>query len=238
MELIAELNLEQLIIKPPKKTGISEIYYKKDDGSIVKPIFQTPRLKIIYGAKKFQNKSTYSYCVTLHNADIDEEVECFYNLVSLIDEHIQTQLLKPTSPVYKSALYRKTKESDYSMRLRLIEEATLIKNAKGKICQPTDIQYGDYADQYIGLDCLVYNEDSIIPIWNVHQVVLTRVEKIFLGVCLLESLYGPGMAPPPILSQNAEPIAPTKEPVKKYTSTPLSMISLKDILQVKLKKTM
>ena len=83
MELIAELNLEQLIIKPPKKTaGISEIYYKKDDGSIVKPIFQTPRLKIIYGAKKFQNKSTYSYCVTLHNADIDEEVECFYNLVS------------------------------------------------------------------------------------------------------------------------------------------------------------
>ena len=56
MELIAELNLEQLIIKaPPKKTGISEIYYKKDDGSIIKPIFQTPRLKIIYGAKKFKD---------------------------------------------------------------------------------------------------------------------------------------------------------------------------------------
>jgi len=241
MELIAELNLEQLIIKPPKKTGISDIYYKKDDGSIVKPIFQTPRLKIIYGAKKFQNKSTYSYCVTLHNADIDEEVECFYNLVSLIDEHIQTQL-RPASLVYKSALYRKTKESDYSMRLRLIEDATLIKNAKGLICQPTDIQYGDYADQYIGLDCLVYNEEAIIPIWNVHQVVLTRVEKIFLGVCLLESLYGPrpnAPSPPPPNAPNAPSAPPPcREPVKKYTSTPLSMISLNDILQVKLKKTL
>ena len=241
MELIAELNLEQLIIKAPKKTGISEIYYKKDDGSIVKPIFQTPRLKIIYGAKKFQNKSTYSYCVTLHNADIDEEVECFYNLVSLIDEHIRTQIKISPVQTYKSALYRKTKESDYSMRLRLIEDATLIKNSKGKLCYPADIQYGDYADQYIGLDCLIYNEDTIIPIWNVHQVVLTHLEKIFLGVCLLDSIYGSDIKEKEIPALDATfPMAVERPPVKKHLNmgTPLSMISLNDILQVKLKKTM
>jgi hypothetical protein len=247
MELIAELNLEQLIIKaPPKKTGISEIYYKKDDGSIIKPIFQTPRLKIIYGAKKFKDKSTYSYCVTLHNADIDEEVECFYNLVSLIDEHILTQIKIQTTQSYKSSLYRKTKESDYSMRLRLIDDATLIKNSKGKLCQPTDIQYGDYADQYIGLDCLIYNEDTIIPIWNVHQVVLTPLEKIFLGVCLLDTIYGsdikqeqhaiPDIPTPPALSPATTFTIGSSNIIEKKYSSPLSMISLNDILQVKLKK--
>ena len=248
MELIPELNLDQIIIKAVKKNGISEIWYKKDDGAIIKPIFQTPRLKIIYGAKKYQNQNTYSYCVSLHNNDIDEEVECFYNLLSLIDEQIRFTTAK-SGKTYKSTLYRKTKESDYSMRIRLIDNGTVIKNAKGKLCTPEDILYGDYADQYIGLDCLIYNEDTIIPIWNAHQVVLTKMEKIFLGVCLLDSLYGKqepettglmpsaGLMPSIMPSAGLMPSTPSSSR-KHFSPSPLSAISLNDILQVqgKLKK--
>ena len=236
MELISELTLEQLIIKPPihVKSGlISEVWYRKDDGSIIKPIFQTPRLKVIYSANKFQS-NTYSYCVSLHNADIDEEIECFYNLVSSIDEHIVATLSK--THVYKSAMTRKNPSSDYYMRLKIINDGTVIKNMSRKTCCPADIQYGMYTDQYIGLDILMYTPNGVLPVWNAHQIVISHVEKVFLTTCLLDTI---AHQVPTVEVQKEVRMEEVREvPAKpNIRASPLGKISLSEILNIKLKKT-
>jgi hypothetical protein len=240
MELISELTLDQLIIKPPiqVKSGlISEVWYKKDDGAIIKPIFQTPRLKVVYSANKFQS-NTYSYCVSLHNADIDEEIECFFNLISTIDQHIIESL--PPKQIYKSAMSRKKPTSDYYMRLKIINDGTVIKNMSRKTCCPADITYGTYADQYIGLDILMYTPNGVIPMWNAHQIVISQVEKVFLSTCLLDTI-----AKPVPVQADQTPIVDLPLPVSMSRprqlqlmgSSPLGQISLSEILNFKLKKT-
>jgi hypothetical protein len=245
MELVSELNLDQLIIKPPiyiKSGGMSEVWYKKDDGTVIKPIFQTPRLKVAYSATKFQNNAHYTYCISLHNADIDEEIECFYNLVNAIDDHIKETLVNRQCSGYTSAMTRKKTGTDYHLRLRLINDGTVIKNTVGKTCCPADILYGMYADQYVGLDVLMYTANGVIPIWNAHQIVLSRVEKVFLSTCLLDVLH-------PVVDQaeraeRAERDTESlNEAARKITAkppirqSPLGAISLTDILNIKLKKT-
>jgi hypothetical protein len=199
MELVAELNLDNLIIKPPKQMkvnspksiSVSEVWYKKEDGSIIKPIFQTPRLKIMYTARKFQDNNYYSYCLSLHNEDIDEDVACFYNLVTLIDEHILDTIKEKkwrVNQTFRSSLCRKNSNSDYYIRVKLLNE-TRIHDHLGSVMKPEDLTYGTYTDQYVGLDVIIYNTEGVIPIWTAHQIVANREEKIFLATCLLDVLY-------------------------------------------------
>ena len=251
MELVSELNLDQLIIKPPiyiKSGGMSEVWYKKDDGTVIKPIFQTPRLKVAYSATKFQTNAYYTYCISLHNADIDEEIECFYNLVNAIDEHIKETLVNRKCAGYTSAMTRKKTGADYHLRLRLINDGTVIKNTAGKTCCPADILYGMYADQYVGLDVLMYTANGVIPIWNAHQIVLSRVEKVFLSTCLLDVLHparaeGPERGERSTRSTREDRFEGVNEAPRKHTAnpairqSPLGAISLTDILNIKLKKT-
>jgi len=230
MEIITELNLEQLIIKGRSK-NVSEIWYRKDNGAIIKPIFQTPRLKVAYGAKKYQSNSTYSYCVSLHNYDIDEEIACFYNLIMVIDEHIRTTLT-----AYKSAMFQKN--TDFLMRFKLIGDDTLITDTRGQRCTPDTLVYGVYTDQFVGLDVLIYTNEGVIPLWNAHQIVISPVEKIFLSTCLLDTL---GMKPeekvipikrekPCLEREEIIPSVPAHATIRK---SPLGIISL-DAIQGKL----
>ncbi len=222
--LISEICISNYIIKDPvpsnvKDQYISEIWYRDND-TLVKPIIQTPRLKIKYGARRFRDDAPYSYCVSMYNRDIDQNIEKFYTMLREFDQYaIKTynthrkdwQLNGSLIGVvnkYWSALRRKTTKDEYYLKLKLLADAdetmlTTINNDRRERCTPEDIKFGCYSDQYIGPAYIVYNKEGIHPIWHVHQLVISDIEKVFLRDCLLDQITTPYetprnyMAPPP-----------------------------------------
>ena len=67
--------------------------------------------------------------------------------------------------------------------------ATVIYNDKKVKVGPEDIVYGKYADQFIWPGYLRYDKDGIHPVWQVHQIVLSSMERVFLEHCILDHLW-------------------------------------------------
>lgn len=211
-------NITNFIIKAPRETArstsgareyISEIWYKDTDGKIYIPIIQPPRLRVRYKATQYTPSSSYSYCVSMYNYDIDPEIEEFYKFVQAFDKHIVSMYtdkkaawdIKGIKNKYWTAMKRKGID-DYYFVVKLIHDKdnavlTSINNTNRTVCTPSDIIYGIYIDQYISPTYITYNTDGMHPIWNAHQVVISELEKVFLGNCLLDHISGPGSAPPP-----------------------------------------
>jgi len=210
MELVSEISIDRFIIKQPyritnddavagaKNVYIGQIWYKKDDGTVIKPILHVPRLKILFNAKKFKGKNPYTYCVSLTNRDIDDEINAWFDLVQELDKFFM-QLFKKNEKkwamnnikkIYRSAMNRKCIKDEYYFKLKLIQEGDKIltdiksTNRAGNI-EPEEIKYGRYIDQYVCPDFISFSSDGIDPVWTVHQAVVSPIEKIFLGTCLL-----------------------------------------------------
>lgn len=199
------------IIKDPQPTRtkdqyISEIWYRDGD-RVIKPILQTPRLRVKYGARRYNNTGPYSYCLSMYNRDIDPEIGKFFQMLRDFDQcaikacnalrkkdnSAETPLLKGVANRYWSALRRKNKFEEYYLQLKLISDLdggllTSIHNDSRDKCAPTDVKYGVYTDQFIGPAYLIYNKEGIHPIWHTHQVVISDVEKVFLSHCLLDQV--------------------------------------------------
>lgn len=199
-------NIPKFILKTPRETSsgsneyISEIWYLDDDG-LFQAIIRPPRLKIKYGAKRHEKGKTYGYCVNLYNYDIDPEIRKFHEFIQAYDRHIISQYqqhkeawgLKGVKNKYWTAMRRKDKISDPYLTIKMLQDGdgevlTSIHNAnREKLCVD-DVTYGNYVDQYIGPSIVLYNSIGIYPIWNVHQLVINRVERVFLEECLLDSI--------------------------------------------------
>lgn len=217
-------NIPKFILKTPRETStgeyISEIWYLDEDG-LHQAIIRPPRLKIKYGAKRHEQGKTYGYCVNLHNYDIDPEVRKFHEFMLAYDRHIVGQYkehknewgLQGVKSKYWTALRRKDKTSDPYLTVKMLQDAegavlTSIHNADREKLSVDDVVYGNYVDQYIGPTFVLYNGAGIYPIWNAHQLVINRVEKVFLEDCLLDTI-----APPPVyrpaFGHSAIPAIPT-----------------------------
>ena len=209
-----EFHIENIIVKAPKpmtETGqyISEIWYRHQTG-VCKPIIQTPRLKIKYGAKK--HYGSFGYCLDLYNRDIDPDIEQFFELVRNFDkkviaeytEHRKEWGMTDVGAKYWSAMRRKGKDDPYYFQLKLINDKdgnveTSIFDTYRTKCDHTGIKYGRYADQFIGPGYIIYNKNGIYPCWSAHQIVLSEIEKVFLAECLLDQIVPPKTLPPPAL---------------------------------------
>lgn len=210
-----------LVLKKPVKVtpelSISELWYK--DGSVPSiPIIVTPQLKVFYGARSFEQEETrsISYCVSTWNQDIDDDIDEFYNMVQSIDANVGKLFLKtktktsdlPFSRVrYWSSIQRKKGRKNKYMKLKLITKSgtknveTKIKTSKGELVDFTAIQYGTFVKQMICPSKVYYNSTGIHLLWEVHQIVVCKSERVFLEVCLLNetqpSTLGPQTLPPP-----------------------------------------
>lgn len=203
-------NISKFILKTPRETSpgsqeyISEIWYLDED-KLYQAIVRPPRLRIKYGAKRPEKGKTYGYCVNLHNYDIDPEVRKFHEFMLAYDRHIVSQYrehkdgwgLQGVKSKYWTAMRRKDKTSDPYLTVKMLQDGdgtvlTSIHNADREKLGVDDVVYGNYVDQYIGPTFVLYNSTGIYPIWNAHQLVINRVEKVFLEDCLLDTI-----APPP-----------------------------------------
>ena len=256
--LISEVHVSNYIIKKPvpsniKDQYISEIWYKNND-ILIKPIIQTPKLKIKYGARRFTDDGPYSYCVTMHNRDIDQYIGKFYDMIREFDQYViktynaNRKIWTLDASVlnkYCSALRRKTTNDEYYLKLKLLADVdgtilTLINNEYREQCMPENIKYGFYTDQYIEPAYIVYNKEGIHPIWHVHQLVISNIEKVFLRDCLLDQIN------PYTVSNESSKLQPAAEvklsvklPVKQVQRLPLCKINVCDIQEAmkKLKKS-
>jgi hypothetical protein len=179
---------------------IGEIWYL-DDGKLYLPIIQPPRLKVKYGAKIYQNGIIYSYCVNMYNYDIDPEINAFCEFIRAYDKHIVSLFrthreqwkLKNIKNKYLTAMKRKDNTSDPFMTIKLLQDKdggilTSINDISRNRLAPTDIIYGTYLDQYIGPSCVVFNDTGIYPIWQAHQIIVNKIERVFLEHCLLDEI--------------------------------------------------
>jgi hypothetical protein len=209
---------------------ISEVLYLDDEtGRLYRPVFQAPKLRVQYGVKQFKEGGIYSYCVGLYNHDIDPEVREFYHVALAYDRHIVSQYqthkvewnLSNIRNKYWTAIRRKDKTSDPHFVVKLISDRdgikTKIYNTSREALSYTDIVYGVHVDQYIGPTYIVFNEGGIYPTWNVHQVVVSQMERVFLEQCLLDSIAG-YTPPPPSRSAELSYYIPPPPPLASLTN--------------------
>lgn len=232
MDLVSDLVVESIILRQPVKVRdndiyLSELWYQTTDGRIIRPIFQTPRLRIMYKAQRFQD-GLYSYCVSLHGRDIDPNIEKFFNMVQNIDKQIITQFKQKSSEwilpnikkTYTSALVRKSDNHEFYLKLKLLEDRdsnilTSIMNSDRTPAKCDDIVYGRYADQYIAPAFVCYHDEGIQPIWQTHQIVISDCERVFLSRCLLDTI-----APPVALVLPALPYLPSMQSMQSMPPPP------------------
>jgi hypothetical protein len=262
-----DVDISKFIIKAPRETArsspnareyISEIWYKDDDDKIYVPVLQPPRLRVKYGAKRYNPQSSFGYCVSMYNCDIDPEIEAFYNFVKLFDKYtVQVYTDKKSAwglqgikNKYWTAMRRKSNTDDFYFAVKLIhgkegEVLTSINNSKRNSCKPTDITYGIYIDQYISPAFVIYNTDGIHPVWNAHQVVISELERVFLGNCLLDQIsemptpMPPFVPPPPPLATVLPPPGTSRLPTAAAGPALSSLVNQSDLENAikKLKKT-
>jgi len=221
IELTPE-NIGKIILKRPKETArhtvdnpeyISEVWYLDDD-RLYQPIVQTPRLKVKYGARKWDGgaaavSAPWSYCVGLYNYDIDPEIKRFYDSIKDYDKHVmsfwtsnkKSWNLRQHSKIkakYFTALQRRERDDDPYLCIKLIADkdgkvlTSINTKERGteprRDLPPTEIDYGKYVDQYISPSFVLFNSTGIHPYWQAHQVVMSPIERIFLENCLLDVL--------------------------------------------------
>lgn len=186
MELLNEITIENLVIGKPKQTKsgtkISSVVYRKDDGSVIKPVFQTPRVRVHYGARRFDDSANFSYCISFASRELDPEIDTFAELIDMIDDHLASK---------HSLAYRRSITTPANfMKLGLIQDRdgvlTSINRTDGRPVRPEQLTYGIYTDQYITLDSIIYTDTYFTSIWKAHQIIVSPHEKVFLSVCLLD----------------------------------------------------
>lgn len=258
MELLTEITIENLVIGKPKQTKsgskISTVVYRKDDGSVIKPVFQTPRVRIHYGARKFDDAGSYTYCISFATREIDPEIDAFAELVDMIDDHLNKT---ETSISYRRSI---TTPANF-MKLGMIQDRdgvlTTINRTDGRPVRPEQLTYGMYSDQYITLDSIIYTDSYFAPIWKAHQIIVSPHEKVFLSVCLLDQFKDqqsssgiipslPSLPFPAQLALPPPPAKPSPAPAPAATkfqkNTSLASLISPDMLkshieQLKLRKT-
>lgn len=225
-------NIDNFILKSPKESKrstaecpeyVGEIWYIVDDKAYI-PVIQTPRLKVKYGAKRYNANSVYSYCLSMYNYDIDPQIKRFYDFVQALDKHLVKEFSKHKGKVrgvknkYWTAMRRKTRESDPHFVVKLIQDKegtvmTTISDTQRESRESTDIVFGCYTDQYISPSYIVFNNTGMYPCWNAHQVVVGKIEKVFLESCLLDEV---SIEPPPV------PVPPPMSMYSYYAMLPPS----------------
>jgi hypothetical protein len=213
MELLTEITIENLVIGKPKqtKTGIkiSPVYYKKDDGSTIKPVFQTPRVRVQYGARRFEEGSNITYCISFASREYDGEIDAFAELVDMLDDHIASSI----------ANYRRSITPTHIMKLGLIQDKegvlTSINRTDGRQVRPEQLTYGMYTDQYITLDSILHTDTYSSAIWKAHQIIVSPHEKVFLSVCLLDQFKDHAQ---PAAAAPAPPLLALPPPLPKPTA--------------------
>lgn len=248
IELTPE-NIAKIILKRPKETArhtidnpeyISEIWYL-DDERLYQPIVQTPRLKIKYGAKKWDasgsGSASWSYCVGLYNYDIDPEIKRFYDSIKEYDKHIisywtsnkKSWNLRQHSKIkakYFTALRRRERDDDPYLCIKLIADkdgkvlTSINTKERGseprRDLSPEEISYGNYVDQYISPSFVLFNSTGIHPFWQAHQIVISPIERIFLENCLLDVLDPQLLVPEtPTYLVPLAPVAPAPGPAPR-----------------------
>ena len=229
---IDAFDVKKLVLKTPTQLTadgsvfISEVWYK-DDGKPYKPILQTPRIRLRYGAKTFDNGNV-TYALSTYNSDIDDEIAAFFSLVKAIDTQVSRLFMRRRTkweeflPVkrirYWSSL--KKKNGTQYMQLKMItdggETLTTITDTTGRPRTVEQLTYGLYANQLIGMAYVYYTADGVHPVWQAHQVVYSKAEKVFLDVCLLTSLRHENSAPEQ--HNLRSPFPPPPPPPHNYTS--------------------
>lgn len=214
---IADFDMQALIMKRPIQVGIeadgqttylSEIWYKTDDmNKPCIPIIKSPRLRVQYSAKRYQENGPYSYCLSTYNSDIDPDISEFYQFIKDLDRRLTTLYIetrkqwgfKPTNVMkYWSSVRTKTTKNGNSigyMQIKTIHDEdgellTSIHDRKGEKQDIDKVEYGKYTDQLLSLQFLYFNSRGMTPGWKAHQIVLSTTEKVFLEYCLLDDLYG------------------------------------------------
>jgi hypothetical protein len=217
--------LGRIIVKRPASLNdngsspyLSELWYKTPEGGrAVKPVFRCPRLKVQYACRKYMGK--YSFCVSLMNRDIDDEIGRFFAFIQNFDSTIMREYSKNNKTwnmtdikrVYRSALCRKSKDHEYYFKVRLLGDSTL-HNCQREVVQPDDIVYGQYADMIIGPAYVYYGPEGVSTVWCAHQVVISPYERVFLRECLLDIITGSPSPPIP-------PIPPIPPPIPTPITT-------------------
>jgi hypothetical protein len=237
---LEDFNPSNIILKPPTPAGGSEIWYLTDNGNdeksksvAVRPIFKTPRLPLKFGAKRFSDDSNYGYCLNMSNKDIDPETGEFFQFVKSVDRALINAFTdqykkwpsRPTSCLkYRTAMKRKTNQDDFYFQIKLVHSvkggplATVIYDSNRVKVGPEEINYGKYADQFISPAYLYYDESGIHPVWQAHQIVLSRVERVFLEECILDHVFKPAFIP----QFNFHPPPPPPPPPNSHPHLPSS----------------
>ena len=213
--------LGRMVVKRPASLAengtspyLSELWYKTpDSGRAVKPVFRCPRLKVQYGCRKYMDK--YSFCVSLMNRDIDDEIGRFFSFIQSFDSSIMREYSKNNKAwnmtdikrVYRSALCRKSKDHEYYFKVRLLADST-VHNCQRKKLLPEDIVYGQYADMLIGPAYVYYGPEGVSTVWCAHQIVVSPYEKVFLRECLLDIIAGRPESPKTSQYHPAPPVPP------------------------------
>lgn len=232
-----DINTENIILRKPVPYDdgwFCAVWYKAGRNSD-KLIVRSPRLRVMYGAKKFE--SSYCYCVSLADRDIDDDVNDFFQFIKKCDTAVIAVYKKNNKEwgilpagqkiVYKPALTRKTKEHEYYLKLKLIQEKTT-QNILTSInsCERTkltvdDIEYGKYTDQFIEFSGItILSDGTMIPVWYAHQIVVSPYRRVFLSKSLLDDITP---TPTPTLTP---PLASVSGPVSTTSVQTQSMPSL------------
>lgn len=193
-----------------------ELWYKKDRRA-EKLLVKTPRLKVTYAAKWFNRKC--SYCVSLADRDLDDDIQDFWQFVracdrKLVEQTSQSQQLSDiteTPLIFKPSM-TKSKFGKYMMNIRLITSGQGQQNIVTKInhCNRQDgsiddIKYGNYVDQFIELFGVAVINGIIYPIWYAHQIVVSPYERVFLSKRLLDDISPPPLVPEPQPQPHPQP---------------------------------
>lgn len=260
------VNDDGIFFRHPRKFDsgwYSEVWYRNPDSKTMKLIVKAPRIKVAYGTKEFgeEKRKTYTYCISFIDQDIDQEIQDFLNFVKKCDtlavksfkkNKIDWGITVKNKFVYRSALVKKSDKHYHIMKIKLLmgKEGNILTNIRGNNRSEKsykDIEYGTYLDQYLEFGGLTMtNSGMIYPVWYVHQVVVSRQERVFLDKLLLDEISPSTVAPKPSLYDIPMPVAPTRIPPKicKPTASTISkppprpsmmMITASDLLSVKSK---
>lgn len=201
--LFSDINFDNIIFRKPvafESGWFSAVWYKNGRNS-EKLIIRPPRLRILYGAKKFD--TSYCYCVSLSDYDISDDVNDFLEFLKQCDtttiNYFRANRKEWNIDIggrmkYNPALSRKNKDQDFYLKIKLLqnknqEVITTIFSSDRKRLAVEDIIYGKYADQYLEYCGISISEEGIIyPVWYAHQLVISPYERLFVDKLLLDDV--------------------------------------------------
>lgn len=205
-----DIKEEQLVFRNPKKIAddrwFIDVWYKTDEGPS-KLLTRCPRVKVFYPAKK--HFSTYSYAVSFDDIDIDDQMMSYFDFINWIDARSidsYRKLNKVSKMItgkanFNPSVASKPEKSQLLLDVKMFQKRdeegkltddllTNVYNENGKATDYKAITYGKYVDQYLEFTGLSINSTkmTISPLWYVHQVVVSSVERIFLSKLLIDEI--------------------------------------------------